>query len=114
MDDGLGYGHIWLYFSPEAPNLKNEGAFLSSTLKFEEKKVPLFFRFKASGLRYSHFVILMIASTWRQTKKIRKRQYLNPEATTLISKGTFYSSNFKVEEKKVPLFFRFEAAGAGI
>ena len=45
----------WPYLSPEVTNLKNKGTLFSSTLKVKEKKVPLFFRLGASGLRYGHF-----------------------------------------------------------
>ena len=37
--------------------------------------------------------------------------YLSPEATNAKNKGTFFSSTFKVEEKKVPLFFELVASG---
>ena len=57
----------WPYISSEASNLKNKGTLFSSTLKVEEKKVPLFFGFMAYGLRYRHFVILMIASSRSKT-----------------------------------------------
>ena len=42
---------------------KTKGTFFSSTLKVEEKKVPLFFGFRTSGLRYGIFVIFLIAKT---------------------------------------------------
>ena len=57
----------------------------------KEKKVPLFFGFVASGLRYYHFVILLISSIWSQTKKMRKWQYLSPDATNLKNEGTLFS-----------------------
>ena len=49
-----------LYLRTESTNTKNKGTFFSSTLKVEEKKVPLVFGFLASGLRYGHFVIFKI------------------------------------------------------
>ena len=64
---------IWPYLIPEASNLKNKGTFFSSTLKVEEKKVPLFFGFKASGLIYSHFVIY---TKWVGRKKKSKSSFL--------------------------------------
>ena len=42
---------------------------------------------------------------------MRKWPYLDPEAPNLKNKGTFFSVTLKVEEKKVPLFFRLEAQG---
>ena len=39
------------------------------------------------------------------------RPYLSPGASNPKNKGTFFSSKFKVEEKKVPLFFGLEAPG---
>ena len=47
------------YLSPGASNPKNKGTFFSSTLKVEEKKVPLFFGLEAPGLRYGHFLIFI-------------------------------------------------------
>merc|ERR1712215_521422 len=41
----------WPYLSPGASNPKIKGSFFSSTLNFEEKKVPLFFGLEAPGLR---------------------------------------------------------------
>ena len=35
--------------------------------------------------------------------------YLSPEALNRKNKGTLFSSTFKVEDKKVPLFFRLGA-----
>ena len=101
----------WLYLSPEARNTKSKGTFFSSTFKVEEKKVPLFFGFGSSGLRYSHFVIFMIALTQSQTKKMREWPYLSPETPNPKNKGTFFSSSLKVEEIEVPLFFRLGASG---
>ena len=83
----------WLNLSPENPNLKNKDTFFSRNVKVEEKKVPLFFGFGASGLRYSQFVIFMIALTQSQTKKMRKCPYLCSEAPNPKNK----------EEKKVRL-----------
>ena len=48
------------YLSPGASNPKNKGTFISSTLNFEEKKVPLFFGLEAPGLRYGHFLIFLV------------------------------------------------------
>merc|ERR1711984_20703 len=93
------------------PNPKNKGTLLSSTFKVEEKKVPLFFGFGTSGLRYGHFVIFMKAMIWSQIKKKRKGPYLSPEVPNSKNKGTFFSSTLKVEESKVPLFFGLEAPG---
>ena len=45
------------------------------------------------------------------TANIRKWSYLSQEATNAKNKSTFFSSTFKVEEKKVPLFFGLEAPG---
>merc|ERR1711888_143428 len=93
------------YICAGASNPKNKGSLLSSTFKVEEKKVPLFFGFGTSGLRYGHFVIFMKAMIWSQIKKKRKGPYICPGASNLKNKGTLLSSTFKVEEKKVPLFF---------
>ena len=101
----------WPYLNSGTPNLKNKGTSISSTFKVEEKKVPLFFGFGASGLRYSHFVIFRIALTKRQTKKMRKWPYLRPEAPNPKNKDTLFSPTFKVVEKKVPLFFGFGTSG---
>ena len=49
----------WPYLSPGASNPKNKGTFFSSTFKVEEKKVPLFFGFGTSGLRYGSFLIFL-------------------------------------------------------
>ena len=90
-----------------ASKCKSEVTFPSSTLKVEEDKVPLFFRFVASGQRYVHFVISMIALSWSKIKKMRKWPYLNPEATNLKNKGTLFSSTLKAEEMKITLLFGF-------
>ena len=90
---------------------KNKGTFFSSKLKVEEKKVPLFFWLEAPGLRYGNFIIFMITKTQSRTKKMRKWPYLSPGASNPKNKGTFFSSTFKVEENKVPLFFGLEAPG---
>ena len=95
----------WPHFSPEVLKSKNKGTFFSSTLKVEEKKVSLFFGLEAPGLRYGNFLIFMITKTQSRTKKMRKWPYLSPGASNPKNKGTFFSSKFKVEEKKVPLFF---------
>merc|ERR1712030_260927 len=92
-------------------NPNNKGTLLSSTFKVEEKKVPLFFGFGTSGLRYGHFVIFMKAMIWSQIKKKRKGPYISPGASNLKNKGTLLSSTFKVEYKKVPLFFGFGTSG---
>merc|ERR1711895_80026 len=91
--------------SPGASNPKNKGTFFSSTLNFEEMKVPFFFGLEAPGLRYGLFLIFRITKTQCRTKKMRKWPYLSPGASNSKNKGTFFSSKFKVEEKKVPLFF---------
>ena len=101
----------WLYLSQQAPNPKIKGTLFPSTLKVEEKKVYLFFEFVASGLRYSHILIFLV---WLQVDTIIKMTtwlYLSPEATNPKNKGTFFSPTFKVEGKKVPLFFGFVASG---
>ena len=41
--------------------------------------------------------------------KMTKWPYLSPEVPNPNDKRTFYSSTFKVEEKKVPLFFFYLA-----
>jgi len=65
--------------------------------------------FVACVLGYCHFVIVLISAIWTQTQKMRKWRYLSPETTNLKNKGTFFSSTFKVEEKKVPSDFFLEA-----
>ena len=45
------------------------------------------------------------------SKIMRKWPYLIPWASNQKTKGTFFSPTLKVEEKKVPLFFLFEAQG---
>ena len=61
----------WPYLSPGASNPKNKDTFFSSTLNFEEKKVPLFFGLEAPGLRYGLFLIFMITKTQCRTKKMK-------------------------------------------
>ena len=75
-----------------ASKCKSEVTFPSSTLKVEEDKVPLFFRFVASGQRYVHFVISMIALSWSEIKKMRKRPCLIKESTNPKNKGTLFST----------------------
>ena len=99
----------WPYLSPEVPNPKNKGTFLSSTLKVEESKVPLFFGLEAPGQIYGPFLFFLI---WLQIIafiKMTKWPYLSPEVPNPKNKGTFFSSTFKVGEKNVPLFFLFVA-----
>ena len=52
------------YLSPEVPNPENKGTFFSSTLKIEEKKIPLFFVLENPGLRYGHFFIFLDFGVW--------------------------------------------------
>ena len=69
----------WPYLSPEVPNPKNKGTFLSSTLKVEESKVPLFFGLEAPGQIYGPFLFFLI---WLQIIafiKMTKWPYLSPE-----------------------------------
>ena len=84
----------WPYLSHMALKPKSGGTFFSSTLKVGEKKVPLFFRFMACGLRYCNFIILLILPIWSQTNKMRNWRYLSPEATNLKKKGTLCSSTW--------------------
>ena len=102
---------LWLYLSPWASNQKTKDTFFSPTLKVKEKKVPLFFWFEAQVLRYGHFLLCTIARLWNDVLKIRKWPYLSPWASNQKTKGTFFSPTLKVKEKKVPLFFWFEAQG---
>ena len=46
----------WPYLSHLAFNQKSKGTLFSSTLKVEEKKVPLVFGFEAKWPRYGHFL----------------------------------------------------------
>ena len=48
---------------------------------------------------------------FNQIKKMIKWPYLRPGAPNPKNKDTLYSSNFKVEEKKVTLFFGFGTSG---
>ena len=62
----ITYWPSWLktrklrYLCHMASKWKNNGTFFSSTLKVQEKNVPLFFSFEASWLRYDHFLISII------------------------------------------------------
>ena len=98
----------WPYLSPEVPNPKNKGTFLSSTLKVEESKVPLFFGLEAPGQIYGPFLFFLI---WLQIIafiKMTKWPYFSPEVPNPKNKGTLFSSTFKVGEKKVPSDFCFK------
>ena len=61
----ITYWPSWLktrklrYLCHMASKWKNNGTFFSSTLKVQEKNVPLFFSFEASWLRYDHFLIFI-------------------------------------------------------
>ena len=71
----------WLYLSPEAINPKNKGTFCSSTFKVEGKKVPFFFRFVASWLRYGHFLIFLVCLQVEGIINMTKWLYLSSVAT---------------------------------
>ena len=64
----------WLYLSPEAENEKNKGTFFSSTFKVEEKKVPLFFSFSSSGLRYSQFCQKSTFKNHENLKNVKNKE----------------------------------------
>ena len=101
----------WPYLSPWDTNQKKKGTFFSSTFKVGEKKVPSVFLFEAQGLRYSHFLIFTTSFRQRPAVQSKKWPYLSPWASNKKNKGTFFSPTLKVKEKKVPLFFWFEAQG---
>ena len=63
---------------------KSEGTFFSSTLKVEEKKVPLFFRFVVSGLRYRHFLIFWVCVQIADINTMTKWQYPSTQATNIV------------------------------
>ena len=88
-----------LHLSPWAKNEKNKDTSFSSTFKFWESKVPSVFSILAQRLIYSHFLISRMSPCWSW------RLYLSPEAKIEKTKGTLFSSTFKVWESKVPLVF---------
>ena len=71
-----------------AKSRKSQNCYISALLPKveEEKSAFIFFNY---GLRaeMSYFVILMIASTWSQIKKMRKWPYLSPRITNIKNKG---------------------------
>ena len=99
----------WPYLNHMASKRKSESTFFSSTFKVEENKVPSFFRFVASGLRYCHLLIFLVWLQIDDINKMTKWQYLSPQAKNLKNKGTFFSPTLKVEERKVPSDFSLEA-----
>ena len=99
----------WPYLCPWVSNQKNKGTFFSLTFKVGEKKVPLVFCFEAQGLIYGHFLIFTTSFHKQAIVQSRTWLYLSPWASNTKTKGTFFSPTLKVKEKKVPLFFLFEA-----
>ena len=78
----------WPYLSPWAPNQKTKGTFFSPTLKVEEKKVPLLFRFEAQGLRYGHFLLFTIAH-WRNNVGKSENGYISAPEPQIKKLKTF-------------------------
>ena len=99
----------WRYLSSWPTNHKTKGTFPSQTLKVEEKKVALLFWFLAQETRYGHFIFWSSGSEVRTIVRGRNCQYLGPWAINDKNKDTLLSQTLKVEEKKVHLFFLFEA-----
>ena len=95
----------WPYLGFESIKCKNKVTLFSETFKVEEKKVFIFFSFLAHGSRYSYFFSFYKLGSL--LKKSRKCVYLGPGAKNQKNKSTFFSQTFKVEEKKVSLFFSF-------
>ena len=74
----------WPYLSHMASKKKSEGTFFSSTFKVEEKKVPLFFRFVVSGMRYRHFLIFWVCVQIADINTMTKWQYPSTQATNIV------------------------------
>ena len=77
----------------------------SQTLKVEENKVPLVFSILALGLKYSHFLIFCRPHRKGPSKSLENGYVSAPESKLKKTKGTLFSSTFKVGENKVPLVF---------
>ena len=82
---------------------------LSWTLEVEESNVPLFFfYFRLFKIKYGLFVFFAILShVWRKTWKSQNHHISFKTVRTRKNKGTLFSSTFKVQESKLPYFFRF-------
>ena len=98
----------WPYLDYFSLNQKNKTTFFSSTLKVWENKVVLFFHFKLKWARYGHFYVSQLLTFKTKIMKLRKWPYLALFSSKWKNKNTFPSSTFKIEEKKVVLFFHFE------
>ena len=75
---------------------KTKSTLFSQTLKVEEKKVPLVFLILALGLRYSNFLLFCQPRQQGGRQKLKTWLYLSPRAKIEKTKGTLFSSTFKV------------------
>ena len=66
----------WPYLTHFSLKWKNKNTFLSSTLKFEEKKVVLFFHFELKWVRYGHFYVSQLLTFKTKIMKLRNWPYL--------------------------------------
>ena len=83
---------------------KTHGTLFSLIFEVWEKKVPLiFFSDLTQILRYSHFLNFWTAPFLNGRQKMRKWPNLSPWAKIDKTKGTLFSSTFKVWANKVPL-----------
>ena len=83
---------------------KNKGTLFSSTFKVEENKVPLFLWSDANLVSYGYYLVLHGCRT-SDYKKQKLERSISPLYKARWKKEKhFFSSTFKVEENKVPLF----------
>jgi len=97
----------WPYLAHCSSNWKNKTTLFYLTLKVEEKKVVLIFHFKLKWARYGHFYVSHFFTFKTKILKSRKWPYLAHFSSKWKNKTTLFSLTFKVEEKKVVLFFHF-------
>ena len=76
--------------------LKTRGTLFIQTLKVEENKVSLVFSIFAQELRFSLFLLFCLPRQQAAILKFRKWLYLSPRAKIEKTKGTLFSSTFKV------------------
>ena len=101
----------WPYLNHMASKRKSESTFFSSTFKVEENKVPSFFRFVASGLRYCHLLIFLVWLQIDDINKMTKWQYLSPQAKNKKNKGTLFLQLLKLKKGKCPQIFIWRPYG---
>ena len=90
---------------------ENKGTFISSTFKVEENKVPFFFDIMQTWWVMAIFFAYMLMAKHLITnhKKNTKGPYFPYMTSDEKNEYTLFSSTFKVEENKVPLFLWSDA-----